>query len=48
MKEVGAASNAYTTDDRTVYHKTLSKEDLDHIRGMVVMKKLAWLFSKRN
>src|SRR5918997_1642200 len=27
----GAETNAYTTDDRTVYHATFSKEDLDEI-----------------
>jgi zinc protease len=31
MKKAGADSNAYTTDDRTVYHTTFSKEDLDQI-----------------
>jgi zinc protease len=27
----GASTNAYTSDDRTVYHATFSKEDLDEI-----------------
>jgi zinc protease len=31
MKKAGADSNAYTTDDRTVYHTVFSKEDLDQI-----------------
>ena len=31
LKKAGAASNAYTTDDRTVYHQTFAKEDLDQI-----------------
>jgi len=31
MKKAGADSNAYTSDDRTVYHTTFSKEDLDQI-----------------
>ena len=31
MKKAGADSNAYTSDDRTVYHTTFSKEDLDEI-----------------
>jgi zinc protease len=31
MKKAGASSNAYTTDDRTVYHATFAKEDLDAI-----------------
>lgn len=31
MKKAGASSNAYTTDDRTVYHATFAKEDLDKI-----------------
>ena len=28
LKRAGASSNAYTTDDRTVYHEVFSKEDL--------------------
>lgn len=31
MKKAGASSNAYTTDDRTVYHETFAKEDLDAV-----------------
>jgi zinc protease len=31
MKKAGADSNAYTNDDRTVYHSVFSKEDLDQI-----------------
>src|SRR5881394_3094566 len=31
LKKAGAASNAYTTDDRTVYHEVFSKDDLDRI-----------------
>lgn len=31
LKRAGADSNAYTTDDRTVYHEVFSKEDLDQI-----------------
>jgi len=31
FKRAGAETNAYTTDDRTVYHATFSKEDLDQI-----------------
>lgn len=31
MKKAGASSNAYTDDDRTVYHETFAKEDLDEI-----------------
>ncbi len=31
LKRAGADSNAYTTDDRTVYHEVFSKEDLDKI-----------------
>ena len=34
MKAAGAASNAYTTDDRTVYHATFSKEDFEKIFSM--------------
>jgi zinc protease len=34
LKEAGAASNAYTTDDRTVYHTTFSKPDLERILAM--------------
>ena len=31
MKKAGASSNAYTSDDRTVYHETFAKEDLDDV-----------------
>ncbi len=31
LKRAGAEPNAYTSDDRTVYHETFSKEDLDEI-----------------
>jgi zinc protease len=31
LKNAGADSNAYTTDDRTVYHAVFSKEDLEQI-----------------
>jgi zinc protease len=31
MKKAGAESNAYTTDDRTVYHALFSAEDLERI-----------------
>jgi zinc protease len=31
LKRAGAEANAYTSDDRTVYHETFSKEDLDEI-----------------
>jgi zinc protease len=31
LKNAGADSNAYTSDDRTVYHTVISKEDLDQI-----------------
>ncbi len=34
MKKAGASSNAYTSDDRTVYHETFAKEDLDGILGL--------------
>lgn len=34
MKRAGAATNAYTSDDLTVYHATFSKEDLDEILAM--------------
>jgi zinc protease len=34
LREAGAASNAYTSDDRTVYHTTFSKEDLETILDM--------------
>ncbi|MBM3774970.1 MAG: insulinase family protein [Acidobacteria bacterium] len=34
MKKAGAASNAYTSDDLTVYHTTFSKEDLETVLGM--------------
>ncbi len=31
LKKAGASSNAYTTDDRTVYHVDFSKEDFDTV-----------------
>lgn len=31
FKRAGAETNAYTSDDRTVYHATFAKEDLDEI-----------------
>jgi zinc protease len=31
LKRAGASSNAYTDDDRTVYHEVFSKEDLDKV-----------------
>ncbi|MDQ2747695.1 MAG: insulinase family protein [Acidobacteriota bacterium] len=31
MQKAGASSNAYTSDDRTVYHETFAKEDLEGI-----------------
>jgi len=31
MKKAGASSNSYTSDDRTVYHETFAKEDLDEV-----------------
>lgn len=34
LREAGAASNAYTSDDRTVYHTTFSKEDFERILEM--------------
>jgi zinc protease len=34
LQRAGAQTNAYTTDDRTVYHQTFSKEDLDEVMKM--------------
>ena len=34
LKEAGAASNAFTSDDLTAYHTTFSKEDLEKILAM--------------
>src|SRR6266480_5835045 len=34
LKKAGADSNAYTTDDRTVYHEVFSKDDVDKILGL--------------
>ena len=34
FKNAGADTNAYTSDDRTVYHATFSKEDLDRIMSV--------------
>ena len=31
MQKAGASSNAYTSDDRTVYHETFAREDLEEI-----------------
>lgn len=31
LKKAGADANAYTSDDRTVYHETFAKEDLDQV-----------------
>ena len=31
LKRAGAEANAYTSDDRTVYHETFSKDDLDQV-----------------
>jgi zinc protease len=31
LKKAGAEANAYTSDDRTVYHETFAKEDLEQI-----------------
>jgi zinc protease len=34
LKRAGASSNAYTSDDRTVYHEVFAKEDLNEILKM--------------
>jgi zinc protease len=34
IQETGASSNAYTDDDRTVYHTTLSKEDFETVLAL--------------
>lgn len=34
LKQIGAASNAFTSDDLTVYHTTFSKEDLETMLAM--------------
>lgn len=34
LQETGASSNAYTDDDRTVYHTTVTNEDLEIILAM--------------
>jgi zinc protease len=34
FKRAGAETNAYTSEDRTVYHATFSKDDLDEIMKM--------------
>ncbi|HWQ36661.1 MAG TPA: pitrilysin family protein [Blastocatellia bacterium] len=31
LKRAGASSNAYTSDDRTVYHEVFAREDLDQV-----------------
>jgi zinc protease len=34
LKQIGASSNAFTTDDFTCYHTTFSKQDLDTVLAM--------------
>jgi zinc protease len=34
LQETGASSNAYTDDDRTVYHTTMAKEDFERVFAM--------------
>ncbi len=34
LQEIGAASNAFTSDDLTAYHTTFSKEDLEKVLDM--------------
>src|ERR1700676_3058293 len=34
LKQIGASSNAFTTEDFTCYHTTFSKEDLDAVLAM--------------
>jgi zinc protease len=34
LKQIGASSNAFTTDDFTCYHTTFSKEDLETVMAM--------------
>jgi zinc protease len=34
LKQIGASSNAFTTEDFTCYHATFSKEDLDAVLAM--------------
>ena len=34
LKRIGAASNASTYDDKTIYYTTFSKEDLETVLGM--------------
>ena len=34
LKQIGASSNAFTTDDFTCYHTTFSKEDLETVLAM--------------
>jgi zinc protease len=34
LKQIGASSNAFTTEDFTCYHATFSKEDLDTVLAM--------------
>ncbi len=34
LKQIGASSNAFTTEDFTCYHTTFSKEDLDTVLAM--------------
>lgn len=34
LQETGASSNAYTDDDRTVYHTTITREDFERVLAM--------------
>jgi zinc protease len=46
MKKAGASSNAYTSDDRTVYHETFAKEDLDEVLRLEADRFLRLKFSE--
>ncbi len=46
MKKAGASSNAYTSDDRTVYHETFAKEDLDAVMRLEADRFLKLKFSE--
>lgn len=46
MKKAGASSNAYTSDDRTVYHETFAKEDLDEVMRLEADRFIRLKFSE--
>jgi zinc protease len=48
LQRLGAASNAYTDDDRTVYHTTLAAEDLEQLLEMEADRFLNLRYSEQD